>query len=62
MYCDTQQADEIARDLDKKDFVKKVKFSTHDKLDFSPEHEERMMNELKERAEKLREEREDLRV
>lgn len=62
LYCDTQQADEIIRNLNHKDFVKKAELSSHDQLNFSPEHEEKMMHELKEDAEKLREKKEDLRV
>lgn len=62
LYCDTQKAHELIQDLNHKDFVKKAELSLHNQLDFSSEYEEKMMHELKEHAEKLREEREDLRV
>lgn len=62
LYCDTQQAPKIIQDLNNKDFVKRAELSSHNQLDFSPEHEEQMMYGLKEHAEKLREEQEDLRV
>ena len=42
--------------------TKKIRKLKTDELDFSAEHEEKMMRELKEEAEKLREENEDLRV
>lgn len=62
LYCDTTKAKKIINDLSKKDFVKKVELSRHGQLDFSPEHETTMMQDLKVKAEKLREENEDLRV
>ena len=40
--------------------VQSVETSKTDKLDFSAEHEEKMMRELKEEAEKLREENEEI--
>ena len=52
----------IITELKSKNYVQSVETSKTDKLDFSAEHEEKMMRELKEEAEKLREENEDLRV
>ena len=49
-------------ELRSKSYVQSVETSKTDELDFSAEHEEKMMRELKEEAEKLREENEDLRV
>lgn len=62
LYCDAAKADKIIAELSKKDFVKKAELSRHNQLNFSPEHETSMMQDLKEKAEKLREENEDLRV
>lgn len=52
----------VIAELKSKNYVQSVETSKTDELDFSAEHEEKMMRELKEEAEKLREENEDLRV
>lgn len=62
LYCDTAKTAKVIADLSKKDFVKKAELSRHNQLNFSPEYETSMMQALKEKAEKLREENEDLRV
>ena len=43
-------------------FVKKVEESRLSSLNFTPDYQEKMMLEMKEKAEKLRVENEDLRV
>lgn len=62
LYISSEYADKVIAELRSKNYVQSVETSRADKLDFSAEHEEQMMQELKEEAEKLREENEDLRV
>jgi len=62
LYVSSQYAAKTIAELRSKSYVQSVETSKTDELDFSAEHEEKMMQELKEEAEKLREENEDLRV
>ena len=62
LYVSSEYASKVITELKSKNYVQSVETSKTDKLDFSAEHEEKMMRELKEEAEKLREENEDLRV
>lgn len=62
LYVSSEYASKVITELKSKNYVQSVETSKTDKLDFSAEHEEKMMRELKEEAEKLREESEDLRV
>ena len=62
LYVSSQYAAKTIAELRSKSYVQSVETSKTDELDFSAEHEEKMMRELKEEAEKLREENEDLRV
>ena len=62
LYVSSEYASKVITELKSKNYVQSVETSKNDKLDFSAEHEEKMMRELKEEAEKLREENEDLRV
>ena len=62
LYVSSEYASKVITELKSKNYVQSVETSKTDKLDFSAEHEEKMMRELKEEAEKLREENEDLLV
>lgn len=62
LYVSSEYAPKVIAELKGKNYVQSVETSKTDELDFSAEHEEKMMRELKEEAEKLREENEDLRV
>ena len=62
LYVSSEYASKVITELKSKNYVQSVETSKTDKLDFSAEHEEKIMRELKEEAEKLREENEDLRV
>lgn len=62
LYVSSEYASKVITELKSKNYVQSVETSKTDKFDFSAEHEEKMMRELKEEAEKLREENEDLRV
>ena len=62
LYVSSEYASKVITELKSKNYVQSVETSKTNKLDFSAEHEEKMMRELKEEAEKLREENEDLRV
>jgi uncharacterized protein YlbG (UPF0298 family) len=62
LYVSSEYAPKVIAELKSKNYVQSVETSKTDELDFSAEHEEKMMRELKEEAEKLREENEDLRV
>lgn len=62
LYVSSEYASKVITELKSKNYVQSVETSKTDKLDFSAEHQEKMMRELKEEAEKLREENEDLRV
>lgn len=62
LYVSSEYASKVITELKSENYVQSVETSKTDKLDFSAEHEEKMMRELKEEAEKLREENEDLRV
>ncbi|WP_306810560.1 YlbG family protein [Lactobacillus taiwanensis] len=62
LYVRSEYASKVITELKSKNYVQAVETSKTDELDFSAEHEEEMMRELKEEAEKLREENEDLRV
>ena len=62
LYVSSEYASKVITELKSKNYVQSVETSKTDKLDFSAEHEEKMMRELKEETEKLREENEDLRV
>ncbi|MBP2057781.1 uncharacterized protein YlbG (UPF0298 family) [Lactobacillus colini] len=61
MYCNAEQADKVIQDLNHSDFVKKAEFSSYGKLNFNPIHEEELIHELKEAAEKEIEERGEIR-
>lgn len=62
LYVSSEYASKVIAELKSKNYVQSVETSKTDELDFSAEHEEKMMRELKEETEKLREENEDLRV
>lgn len=62
LYVSSEYASKVIAELKSKNYVQSVETSKTDELDFSAEHEEEMMRDLKEEAEKLREENEDLRV
>lgn len=62
MYVEAEKKDSIIQELENKKFVKHVELSRHDELDFSDEHEEKLMSKLKLEAEKLQEENEEYRV
>ena len=62
MYVSADKKDTIIDELESKKFVRQVELSRHSNLDFSDEHEEKLMNKLKLEAEKLQEENEDYRV
>lgn len=62
LYIDQENLEKTVAILNHKGFVKKVEESKLSSLNFTPEYQEKMMAEMKEKAEKLREENEDLRV
>ncbi|QNQ82437.1 DUF2129 domain-containing protein [Lactobacillus sp. PV037] len=62
LYVDQENIEKTVSILNHKGFTKKVEESRSSYLDFSPEYQEKTMREMKEKAEKLREENEDLRV
>lgn len=62
IYVNREECEKIISILNHKNFVKKVEESKLSSLNFTPEYQEKMMAEMKEKAEKLREENEDLRV
>ena len=53
LYVSSEYASKVITELKSKNYVQSVETSKTDKLDFSAEHEEKMMRELKEEAEKL---------
>jgi uncharacterized protein YlbG (UPF0298 family) len=62
LYVDASQAEKICDRLRKQNFVKKAVVSQRDDLHFDAAYQENMMAHLKEEAERLRAENEDLRV
>ncbi|WP_276805032.1 YlbG family protein [Lactobacillus hominis] len=62
MYIPADKKEETINELKKQRFVKYVEESRHSDLDFSDEHEEKIMNELKVAAEKIIAENEDYKV
>ncbi len=62
LYVDEDKSEEIRETLLRLDFVENVVISDRKKLQFSSEHQEKMMAELKEKYDHMREENEDMRV
>lgn len=62
LYVNQENTEKIISILNHKGFVKKVEESRLSSLNFTPDYQEKMMLEMKEKAEKLRVENEDLRV
>lgn len=62
LYVDAQQAAKICDRLRQQKFVKRAEVSKRDDLHFDADYQEKMMAHLKDEAERLRAENEDLRV
>lgn len=59
IYTNADEANNVLKELEKKNFVKKVEITRHDKLNFSPEYQENLMKDLKLKAEEILTENED---
>lgn len=62
LYGNQEDVEKTISVLKHKGFVKKIEKSNVSSLNFTPEYQEKMMLEMREEAEKLRAENEDLRV